>query len=573
MRVMATPPVPIVRNWDTDAARRYHDGTKHPHGALLNRRHRWDGHVPPRQKVYPTLDPIPLPADAAPLAVPALEAIARSSGPRDAEPEQPERLPDRASVARLLFFSAGITKQIRRAGRIMAFRAAAATGALYHVELYLVCGALPGLRAGVYHYAPEDGALRLLRPGDHRHRLIEASAGEPGVSQAPAILVATDVVWRNAVKYRERAYRHAFWDSGTILSNALAVAAAHELPARVVLGFVDSAVSRLLDLDPSRELPLVLMPIGTVPGESAVPDILSLPEVTIAPLQPLHLETLPVPEFRSVFPAIGQIHDASSLHDAGEVDAWRAAGVSTPAPHGEHTPHQLAHAPSSLVVPLRPNAGSALPPDPLDAVIVRRGSARAFARRPITLRQLSAALDRALRPVNADFQSPPAPTATPLNDVYLIVNAVEGLDPGIYVLRREAAGPSLGRPENESDGRPAPATRLSLECLRAGEYRREAHHLALDQDLAGDASVNVYFLADLDAILDRLGNRGYRAAQLEAGIAGGRLYLAAYAQRLGATGLTFYDDEVTAFFSPHARGKSVTFLMALGHRARRARLI
>jgi nitroreductase len=64
-----------------------------------------------------------------------------------------------------------------------------------------------------------------------------------------------------------------------------------------------------------------------------------------------------------------------------------------------------------------------------------------------------------------------------------------------------------------------------------------------------------------------LGNRGYRAAQLEAGIAAGRLYLAAYAQGLAATGLTFYDDAITDFFSPHAAGKSVLFLLALGKRA------
>ena len=64
---------------------------------------------------------------------------------------------------------------------------------------------------------------------------------------------------------------------------------------------------------------------------------------------------------------------------------------------------------------------------------------------------------------------------------------------------------------------------------------------------------------------DRSGNRGYRAAQLEAAIVAGKLYLAAYALRTGATGLTFFDDEVTTFFSPHATGKSVMFLIALGH--------
>ena len=74
---------------------------------------------------------------------------------------------------------------------------------------------------------------------------------------------------------------------------------------------------------------------------------------------------------------------------------------------------------------------------------------------------------------------------------------------------------------------------------------------------------------DLDPILERFGNRGYRLAQLEASITAGKIYLAAYSQRLGATGLTFYDDEVTRFFSPHAEGKSVMFLVALGQRARR----
>ena len=34
-------------------------------------------------------------------------------------------------------------------------------------------------------------------------------------------------------------------------------------------------------------------------------------------------------------------------------------------------------------------------------------------------------------------------------------------------------------------------------------------------------------MADLDAILKRFGNRGYRIAQMEAGIIGGRMYLAA----------------------------------------------
>ena len=50
---------------------------------------------------------------------------------------------------------------------------------------------------------------------------------------------------------------------------------------------------------------------------------------------------------------------------------------------------------------------------------------------------------------------------------------------------------------------------------------------------------------------------------------GGKLYLAAYALGLGASGLTFFDDDVTEFFSPQAAGKSVMFLIALGKSVKR----
>src|SRR5262249_42661344 len=111
----------------------------------------------------------------------------------------------------------------------------------------------------------------------------------------------------------------------------------------------------------------------------------------------------------------------------------------------------------------------------------------------------------------------------------------------------------------------------ALECLKRGDFRSEARHLGLQQDLPGDAAADVFFLANLESIFDRFGNRGYRAVQLQAGILGGKMYLSAYAQRLGATGLTFFDDDVTDFFSPHAKGKSAIFLVALGIGARPSR--
>jgi hypothetical protein len=83
--------------------------------------------------------------------------------------------------------------------------------------------------------------------------------------------------------------------------------------------------------------------------------------------------------------------------------------------------------------------------------------------------------------------------------------------------------------------------------------------------VVGDAAVNVYTMADIDSIVEQVGNRGYRLAQLVGGIALGRLYLATYAHRaLGGRGFTFYDDLVTEHLSPRASNQTPMTLFAFG---------
>jgi hypothetical protein len=231
------------------------------------------------------------------------------------------------------------------------------------------------------------------------------------------------------------------------------------------------------------------------------------------------------------------MHAASSLAAESEARSWR-----------EETPSKPDLVPPGRVFPLTPLDDSALPAAPLDQVIRHRGSARFFAPEPLSLAQLSTVLVRSTQGVPVDFLSP---TGATLTDLYLIVNAVEDLPAGTYVFHR---------------------SRNTLELLREGTFRREAGYLGLGQELPADASVNIFGLAELPPILERFGNRGYRAAQLEAAIIGGKCYLAAYGQQLGATGLTFFDDEVTMFFSPHAAGKSVMFLTAIGKLAKKRAL-
>jgi SagB-type dehydrogenase family enzyme len=509
-----------MANRDSDAAWTYHDGTKHAHDRLDAEPHYLDWENQPLPfKVYKTLEPMPLPRDLLSSGVPALAAVSALT-----TAASPSSIPTLPMIASLLYCGAGITKRKSYPGGDILFRAAACTGALYHIELYLVCGDLPDLAAGVYHFGPGDFALRQLRGGDYRGALVRAAGGESGIATAPLTLICTSTYWRNAWKYRARTYRHCFWDTGTILANVLAVSAAHQVSARVVMGFVDSPVNQLLGLDVDREVALTLVPLGHDAASPPGPP---------PPMAPLNLETVPLSSKQVDYPAIRVMHAASSLTNEGEAEAW----------HGQ-PPLPLWADRTGEVLPLQPLSDAESSPDTIEQVIRRRASTRRFAREPLTFPQLSTMLQRATQGILTDFVQPPAM----LNDLYLIINAVEGVPSGAYVFR----------PDHQA-----------LELLQQGNFRREAGYLGLMQDIPADASIDVFFLTALHPLLERFGNRGYRAAQLEAGLIGGKLYLSAYAQRLGASGLTFFDDDVTRFFSPHAAGKSAMFLVALGKSARR----
>ena len=514
------PPVEQFNNEETQASWGYHRATNHSLESVQRSTHRmeWDNQPMPF-KIYPSLEGERLSGALTGTGIPAVSALSLPPVPGDA-------VPTAEDLAALLFYTGGVTKvgTVAGGGKLH-FRAAACTGALYHIEIYLVCGPLPGVDAGVYHFGPHDFALRKLRDGDYRQVLAEATGGEPAVAKAPAALIFTSVFWRNSWKYQARAYRHSFWDSGTMLANLFAVGAARGLPLKLVSTFVDAQVNGLLGLDAAREVALEIVPLGSVGGQ-VLPDP---PAV-----EPLDLEVQPYSRWEVDYPAVREMHTASSLASGEQAAKLRG---NPPLSNPASTP-----GPAFSLVPV---AETDIPEEPVEETIRRRGSSRRFRRDGITFAQLSVMLRGASGTLDADFLGG---SDGSLNQLYLIVNQVDGLPAGSYVYHRHAE---------------------TLEQLAEGDFRRQAGYLDLGQELAADASVNVYILADLEAVMQRYGNRGYRMAQMEAAIRGGRLYLGAYAQRLGATGLTFFDDDVTRFFSPHAAGKSVMFLVALGRPMRR----
>lgn len=516
------------RNRDTEAVLRYHEETKHSERSVRESQHFLDfSNQPLAFKMYRDVESVRLVDDLEVLsASPATALDAVVAGAATADRAGTEVRPDLATLSRVLCLAASITKRKRHSGGKIYFRAYPNTGALYHIDLYVVTADLPGLPAGVYQFGPHDFALHRLRAGDHRGVLVDATGAHPWVAEASVTMASASTYWRNAWKYQARTWRHCFWDSGTLHANLLAATAAEGLRPQIIVGFADPIVDALLGLDPAREAALTLVTLGHG-GDPPPP---------APPLPPLAFQTEPLSRSEVDYPAIPEAHAASSLDSGNDAATWRGK-----------TPEASPVPARGRLVPLRPMTDDDRPCNPLAQVVFRRGSTRVFDRaRALGFEAFSTLLDVATRGVPADFLEPPGRS---LVDLYLIVNAVDGLTPGAYFYRRDAR---------------------ALEMLAEGDFRELAGRLALGQPLGADAAVNVYSLCALAPILERYGNRGYRAAQFEGGVIGGSLYLVAYALGFGASGLTFFDDEVTEFFSPHAADKSVMFLTALGYADRAA---
>jgi SagB-type dehydrogenase family enzyme len=499
----------------------YHEETKHSELSVRSSTHHLDWtNRPSSFKVYKNLPSVPLPRDFAHPSGDSLVAI------KGVMTEPTERSVNLKTVAEFLFFSAGLTRRVEIPSGPIYMRAASATGALYPIELYVVSGDLPGLEAGVYHFNPLSFALIKIREGDFRPELGRAFGKDSMVS--PVAFVFTSLAWRNAWKYEVRSYRHWFWDSGVIGANLLATAASECLPAKLAIGFVDADVDRLLGLKRGKEATVAIAPIGIGRSEASLKEKQDVPEIS-PDYEPLSVEEVD-------YPSMWKANKASSLFDLAEVENWRRSLTKSLPKRDAST--QFRHKLSLL--------GRGAPVRPLSEVILRRGSTRRFARKEIDLEQLSTILDTSSSDIPLDFLH----QGETLVDFYLIANAVRGLPSGSYHFDR-------------ADG--------SLEQLKEGQFRTMSAYLCLEQPLFGDASAVLFLMTDLDHVISSLGERGYRAGQFEAGVRAGKVYLSSYSLEIGASGSTFYDDAVTEFFSPHAKGKSTMIAVGVGVPAYRAR--
>ena len=187
----------------------------------------------------------PLPRVDLPRALPVTKAAAISvlAGTTDVADADL----DLSHLSRLLHLSAGVVRTMKRPYGTWLFRAAGSAGGRFPLEVYVAVPDGLGLPAGVHWYDPLAHALVHVGPPPH--------------GDTPA-LVVTGVPWRTGWKYRERGFRHVYWDAGTMLAQLLAVADSAGLTATLYSRFPDATVTHLVGADGVHEWPVAVVALG-----------------------------------------------------------------------------------------------------------------------------------------------------------------------------------------------------------------------------------------------------------------------------------------------------------------------
>jgi SagB-type dehydrogenase family enzyme len=500
-------------NEETDRLFAYHHATKHTYQSVRTNAHILDWRNQPDPfRTYEGATLIPLPADPGFPKVGTFATMAElAQGAKTAQGSKSECrgevLLDLTWLSRLLWHSMAINawKRVSRTGYRYSLRVNPSSGNLHPTETHLALLGFMGVDDGFYHYRSDRHALEFRSSGNWTERIVRDLA-LPWAADSPLIVVLTSAFWREAWKYRDRAYRYCCHDLGHAMMSLLLAAQALGLPSGVVAHFNDARLTHTLGFAGSDEAPMafLLFPRHSVSPSGRLSSARSQKPVGV----PNELSSEEVPYYLLL-----GMHRSTILSDpVGPVPRVSLAKVGS------------AHDPPSLSSP----AGDAL----LEPTVRRRRSALDFDPRtsPMKRDDMEQLLDFATRDWPADWrgnfsgEKTPAERGADFVTLYLYIHRVRGCEPGIYRW-------------NKSGRR--------LEQLHRANVARVAAYLSLEQALAGNACFVVSMVADLAQAAQVFGNRGYRYVPFEAGAVGQRLYVGAEALGWNATGIgAFYDDDV-----------------------------
>ncbi len=525
---------------------RYHEATRHRLDAYARGPETldWDAQPAPFRR-YEGAAVQALPLCAARFEAPFSRMHAPLRGP--AAPASPE------TVGALLQLSLGLSAWKSNGVERWALRCNPSSGNLHPVEAYLLAHGIEGLADGVHHYHPEDHALE-------RRAAWPPAAGRPGL-----YLGLSSVIWREAWKYGERAFRYCQLDVGHAVACVAYAAALLGWRVRAVPGLSAAALARLLGLDRDgdfsagrtdveREEPELLLALG---DPAAVSDAGEIGAALLARA------------------AGAQWHGCASAIDHQPMYRWPIIDEVVAATAGDATQDDIGPTDAGTVgpPPLAPadaDADADVDDEPgaVATILGRRSGQRYDAACVMSAAAFGQLLDATLARPGPPWQTLPGVGGVAL---VLFVHRVEGLTPGLYLLLRDAASAPSLLAQLGSEFAAAPRVagfgHLDLRRLGASEpaaLRRIARALCCHQDIAASACFALAMLAQFEPVLRR-DPAHYRELLRQAGLIGQVLYLHAEALGYRGTGIgCYFDDELHALLGLEDRQWQSLYHFAIG---------
>ena len=430
---------------------------------------------------------------------------------------------DKNTFSQLLYDSMAISAWKKSGPSSWALRCNPSSGNLHPTEAYVLIGPIAELTSqpALLHYAPNDHAVEALR-------WLDPSVFADFCHQLPAnafILGLSSIVWREAWKYGERAFRYCMHDVGHAMQAISCAARILGWRVRRIEGLTADQMDRLLALDgrdgPEAEHTDVLLAIEPLPSQAEYPARFALPDNLLNAMCP---------------PVTGTPNRLSAQHHAWPILAEvEKATRDSGSPHGDLDAEQTGI--SSELQEASPSAR---------LLVRKRRSAIDFdGSSGMTLEQLYRMLSTLVPALTPTLWTafPHQPRVHPV--IYL--HRIDGLEPGLAVLVRNhthesALRTAFSRAQQWEKPAGCPDA-LPLYRLMTGDAREVGRVLHCYQDIAADGALVTSMIARFDDEFTSFGAPVWRYLHWEAGAIGQLLYLEAEALELSATGIGCFFDQ------------------------------
>lgn len=398
-----------------------------------------------------------------------------------------------------------------------ALRINPSSGNLHPTESYWILPALDKLHAGIYHYNPllHALALRATLPKSWTNEW-KNHYGSEGFFCA-----LSNIYWREAWKYGERAFRYCHHDTGHALAAISFAANLMGWQVTYLSAVHHNTLEQFLGFDQTQ----------WVPGETENADLLcwihpheiqiqakDLPQILISQFSELNFQGTPEPLSKEIYPwdiieTVSEAsHKSSTLKNQNYFSNFSALSI----PDSSLTATQIIR-----------QRRSAVDFDPALSIMSREHF----------MACLSATLPRAnCAPFDVELIEPSV-------HLFIFVHNVTDIVPGLYVLVRNTNHDQ----ELRTHIHPHFVWKIvqdsfPLYLLQPGNFRKDAMTISCQQNIAGASAFSLGMVARFREIIE---TAPYIYPQLfwETGMIGQVLYLQAEAYGLRATGIgCFFDD-------------------------------